>query len=108
MSDRRRTLLDENLDVRLRLWLPGVAATSAEFMGWKGVRNGELVRHALAAGFDVLVTADRPVAQRPRAWAPLGCVFVTSNQSLRLRAAAGAIDDACRTVLPGQVVTVRA
>ena len=104
---KRRVLLDENLDVRLRLWLPGVEAASAEFMGWKGVRNGELVRRARAEGFEVLVTADRPLARQPRAWAPLGCVFVTSNRAPRLRTAASAIDDACRAVLPGQVVRVR-
>ena len=38
---RRRVLLDENLPVRLRLWLPGVEAATVEFMGWKGARNGD-------------------------------------------------------------------
>jgi hypothetical protein len=28
-------------------------------LGWAGVRNGELLRRAVEAGYDVLVTADR-------------------------------------------------
>lgn len=103
----RRVLLDENLPIRLRLWMPGVEAVSAEFMGWKGVRNGELVRRAVAEGFEVLVTADRALARRPRAWAPLGCVFLAPNKAPRIRAAASTIEAACRAVLLGQVVPLR-
>jgi predicted nuclease of predicted toxin-antitoxin system len=103
---RRRVLLDENLPARLRRSLPSVEAVSAEFMGWKGVRNGELVRRALAERFEVLVTADRALAWRPRAWAPLGCVFVTPNDFASLRAVAAEIEAACLDVVPGQVVTV--
>jgi predicted nuclease of predicted toxin-antitoxin system len=105
--NRRRVLLDENLPVRLRQWLTDVEATTVEFMGWKGARNGELVRLARAELFAALVTADRALALGPRSWAPLGCVHVTSNGAARLQAAAPRIGEACRTVLPGQVVTVR-
>jgi predicted nuclease of predicted toxin-antitoxin system len=104
---RRRFLLDENLPIRLRLWMPGVEAVSAEFMGWKGVRNGELVRRALAEGVEVLLTADRDLARRPRAWAPLGCVLVSPNKRSRLQAGSAAIEAACLAVLPGQVVVLR-
>ena len=104
----RRVLLDENLAVQLRLWLPSVEATTVQFMGWKGIRNGELVRRAQAEGFAVLVTADRVLALAPRSWAPLGCVLVTSNRTARVRAAAPRIEAACRVVLPGQVLTVEA
>lgn len=104
----RRVLLDENMPVRLRLWLPSVEAVSVEFMGWKSIRNGDLVRRAKNAGFGVLVTADRALATAPRAWAPLGCVLVTSNKRTRLRAAAADLDAACLAVAPGEVFTVRA
>jgi predicted nuclease of predicted toxin-antitoxin system len=100
--NRRRVLLDENLAVRLRLWLPGVNAVTVEFMGWKSVRNGELVRRTRAEGFDVFVTADKALARAPRAWAPLGCVLVTSNLTARVRAAAGEIEAACRAVSRGR------
>lgn len=103
----RRVLLDENLAVRLRRWLPGIDATTVTFLGWNGTRNGELVRRAKAKGFAVLVTADRDLALTPRSWAPLACVYVTSNEPERLKAAAERIADACRAVLPGQVLTVQ-
>jgi hypothetical protein len=45
---RRRVLLDENITVQLRLWMPRVDAASVEFMGWKAVKNGELLRRAVA------------------------------------------------------------
>ena len=103
----RRVLLDENLPVRLRLWLPaGIEAVTVEFMGWKGSRNGELVRRARAEGFTALITADRPLAMAPRAWSPMGCIHVTSNDLARLQAAAERLGAACQTILPGQVLVV--
>ena len=102
----RRVLIDENLPIRLRSWLSSTEAVTVEFMGWKGVRNGELVRLAGAQGFAILITADRALALAPRTWAPLACVHLTSNSAQRLRSAAGRIDAACNRVLPGQVITV--
>lgn len=107
MSRRRRALLDENLPTDLRLWLPSVEAISVEFMGWKGILNGELVRRARAEGFEVLVTADRPLAGTPRAWSPMGCVYLTSNDRARLLVAAERIDAACRVVLSGEMLPVQ-
>ena len=104
---RRRVLLDENIAVQLRLWMPRVAAVSVEYMGWKAVRNGELLRQAIAEGFEVRVTADRALARTPRSWAPLACVYVTSTLTLRIRASADRIEAACLAVLPGQMLTVQ-
>jgi predicted nuclease of predicted toxin-antitoxin system len=53
-----RVLLDEDLDVRLRHHLgEGVDAVTVEHQGWKGLKNGELLRRA-AEAFDVLLTMD--------------------------------------------------
>ena len=86
--------------------MPRVDAVSVEFMGWKAVKNGELLRRAVTEGFEVLVTADRALARQPRSWAPLGCVFLTSNLTVRVRAAADRIEAACLAVLPGQVLKI--
>ena len=106
MSVRRRVLLDENLPTDLRRWLPSVEAISVEYMGWKGIRNGELCRLARAERFDVLVTADRLLAQANDAWSPMGCVYVTSNRFPVLRPAVERIDAACREVAQGQLLRV--
>lgn len=53
-----RALLDEDLDVRLRHHLgEGVEAVTVEHRGWKGLKNGELLRRA-GEEFDVLLTMD--------------------------------------------------
>jgi predicted nuclease of predicted toxin-antitoxin system len=54
-----RVLLDENLPHRLRLWLPGHEVSTVAYLGWNGVKNGELLGRAEADGFEVFVTADR-------------------------------------------------
>ena len=53
-----RILLDENLDWRLRRDLPGHKVESVPLLGWAGIQNGELLRKALEAGFEALVTMD--------------------------------------------------
>jgi hypothetical protein len=53
-----RLLLDENLDWRLRRDLPGHETESVPLIGWAGIENGELLRKAVKAGFEVLVPMD--------------------------------------------------
>jgi predicted nuclease of predicted toxin-antitoxin system len=53
-----RILLDENLDWRLRRDLPGHEVESVPLLGWAGIQNGELLRKAVEADFDALITMD--------------------------------------------------
>jgi predicted nuclease of predicted toxin-antitoxin system len=53
-----KLLLDENLPHDLRHFLPGHEVFTAAYMRWKGVKNGQLLAKAAAAGFDALVTLD--------------------------------------------------
>jgi predicted nuclease of predicted toxin-antitoxin system len=53
-----RLLLDENLDWRLRRDLLDHQVESVPLIGWAGIENGELLRKAVEAGFDVLTTMD--------------------------------------------------
>lgn len=53
-----RILLDEDLDVRLRRHFRGDhQVETVQFRGWKGMKNGELLK-AASADYDVLVTMD--------------------------------------------------
>ena len=54
-----KLLLDENLPHELRHELHGHEVATVAYMGWRGIRNGELLRHAAATGFGALVTSDR-------------------------------------------------
>ena len=52
-------LLDEQLPRHLARAIAGHDVSTVQQRGWAGLQNGELLRVAADAGFDVLVTADR-------------------------------------------------
>jgi predicted nuclease of predicted toxin-antitoxin system len=54
-----KILLDENLPHRLRREFPQHEVMTVAYMGWAGVKNGELLSLAEANGFQVFLTADR-------------------------------------------------
>ena len=53
-----RILLDECLPHRFRTALFEQDIMTASYMGWKGLKNGVLLRVAEDAGIEVLLTAD--------------------------------------------------
>jgi hypothetical protein len=54
-----RVLLDENMAVKLRLALSQFETATVRYMGFAGLKNGELLNAAELAGFDVLITGDK-------------------------------------------------
>ncbi len=54
-----KVLLDENLDLALRKLLGEHDVVTAAYMGWAGLKNGELLRAAEDGGIDLLVTGDQ-------------------------------------------------
>lgn len=54
-----KVLLDENLDHALRKLLGGHEVVTVTFMGWTGLKNGELLRKAEDNGIEVLLTGDQ-------------------------------------------------
>ena len=57
-----KVLLDENLSTKLRFSMTNHAVVTVRFMGWGGVKNGELITKAEASGIEVFVTGDRNLA----------------------------------------------
>ena len=45
-----KILIDEDLDVRLRHLFPDYETYTVEYMGWKGLPNGQLLPTADSAG----------------------------------------------------------
>jgi predicted nuclease of predicted toxin-antitoxin system len=81
-----KILLDENLPTDFRLLVLGHDVFTVAFMGWKGVSNGQLLRRAGEAGFDVMITKDTGIEfQHATESLPLSVVI--------LRARTNAIDD---------------
>jgi hypothetical protein len=56
-----KVLLDENLPHDLRRALSALDPVTAQYSGWAGLKNGELLTAAEDAGFEVLVTGDKTV-----------------------------------------------
>jgi len=54
-----KVLLDENLDHRLRKLLGAPDVYTVDYMGWAGLKNGELLRAAEAVCFEVFLTGDK-------------------------------------------------
>ena len=52
-----KVLLDEDVPIRLRLYFQAAEVETVEYRGWKGLKNGALLR-AAQEHFDVLVTLD--------------------------------------------------
>jgi hypothetical protein len=72
-----RVLLDEQLPRHLARYLQGHEISTVQQQGWAGMKNGELLRAAAAAGFDVFVTADRNLEyQQNLSQAQLGVVLL--------------------------------
>lgn len=57
-----KVLLDENLPHRLRFRLGNHEAFTVSYMGWAGLKNGELLTAAEEAGFEVFVTGDQTLS----------------------------------------------
>jgi len=56
-----KVLLDEMLPISVREFLPSHEVYSAAHAGFSGISNGEMIRRAIEAGFDIIVTLDRGI-----------------------------------------------
>src|SRR5689334_12709486 len=54
-----RVLLDEQLPRQLAREFPSHEVRTVQQQGWAGLKNGELLRRAAEAGFEVFVTTDQ-------------------------------------------------
>lgn len=59
-----RVLLDEGVPEKLRHALSGHDVRTVRYMGWRGCKNGELLRRAGREGFDVVIALDKNIASQ--------------------------------------------
>ncbi len=72
-----RVLLDEHLPVNLATRITGHEVSTVRAQGWVGLKNGELLATAAAAGFDILLTNDRGIEhQQSLTGLPLAVVIL--------------------------------
>jgi predicted nuclease of predicted toxin-antitoxin system len=106
-----KVLLDECLPLDFRHSFPTHTVHTAEWAGLKGKANGELLRSAELAGYDVLLTVDQGI---PHQQNPLGrqlsivVVRSTTNQMEDLLPTVPSILAALEAVQPGEILIVPA
>jgi predicted nuclease of predicted toxin-antitoxin system len=95
-----KILLDECVPLPLRKILGGHDCWTAQQMGWKNIRNGELLD--LAEGeFDVFITADQGVRyQQNLTGRKIGVLELSTNKLRLLEAAASQIKEAVDSIGP--------
>jgi predicted nuclease of predicted toxin-antitoxin system len=81
-----RVLLDEQLPRHLAREIAAHDISTVQQRGWAGLKNGELLRVAADAGFEVLVTADRNLQfQQNLSQSRLGIILLLSPQVTPLK-----------------------
>jgi predicted nuclease of predicted toxin-antitoxin system len=104
-----KILLDECLPLDFRHSFPGHDAHSVEWAGLKGKKNGELLRDAELAGYEVLLTVDQGIPyQQNLAGRKLSIIPIRSrtNQLEDLLPLLEAILMALETMTPGRIVPI--
>jgi len=102
-----RVLLDEMLPAGLANLLPAHEVATVKRAGFTGLDNGALIREAVAAGYEVLVTADRGLpAQRNIAATDLAVVLVPGSRLEELTDRVDEISQAIAAANPGDVTRV--
>ncbi len=90
---------------------PGHVIRTVAEEGWKGLENGELLRRAREAGFEILITADRRMEYQqniPRSGMGLLVLHARRIRVQDLAPLAPAAARALDTIGPGEVVHIRA
>lgn len=99
-----KVLLDEMLPAGVADLLPSHDVTTVHAAGFSGLKNGELINRAAAAGYEVLVTADRSMpAQQDIPASGIALVLVPGNRLAEIGPRADEVRAAVQSAVPGTV-----
>jgi predicted nuclease of predicted toxin-antitoxin system len=104
-----KLLLDECLPLDFRHSFPNHESHTAQWAGLKGKANGELLRAAELAGYDVLLTLDQGIPyQQHVAGLKMGIITMRSatSQIKDLLPLVDAILEVLPSIQPGQIVSI--
>ena len=104
-----RVLIDESLPLDLAAELTGHDVSTVRAQRWLGLRNGVLLRAAVDAGFEVIVTADKALRYQQNLRAiGIAAILVTRvrNRMQNLRPLVPRILAALEGVQKGELVEV--
>jgi hypothetical protein len=102
-----KVLLDEDLPHKLRSSIPNHDVSTVAYLGWKGLKNGELLRAAEDAGFEVFVTADKKLPRQQNLKEKVLAIVVLSTLDWEImKPKLGKVASAIDAAVPGSLQTV--
>jgi len=97
-----RILLDHNVPAPMRYWLTEHQVETTYELGWAELRNGELLRMAEGAGFDLLITSDKSIRyQQNVADCKLAFAVLSTNDWTEIRKWKSVVVDRISQMAPG-------
>jgi predicted nuclease of predicted toxin-antitoxin system len=102
-----KVLLDENLPHRLRQKLGSHEVFTVSYLGWAGLKNGELLKAAEDDGFGVFITGDQTISYEQNfAGRRIAVLVLSTIDRDILKSNAPLIVAALGTVTPGSIQQV--
>ena len=99
-----KILIDESLPRYTFQIVQGYEAYTVQYMGWGGIKNGELLSRA-EGQFDVFLTADKNLRyQQNLVGRTLAIIVFPSNKLSVVKQLEAPLKNALRTVMPGVIV----
>jgi hypothetical protein len=100
-----KILIDECVPRPLIKLLTGHEARTAQQMGWRSIKNGELIRQAEDSAFALFITSDQNIKYQQNLAGRLIAVLVLStNHWGVIQSNIGLIEAAVRQIQPGDFV----
>jgi hypothetical protein len=102
-----KVLLDENLDHALRTLLGQHEVLTVTYMGWAGLKNGELLKAAEDSGIEVFITGDQTLPyEQNLSGRRLAVIALSAIQLPIIKKNLSKVIDAIDSALPGSFQTV--
>jgi len=104
-----RILIDECIDERFRNALTGHDCQTARYARLAGLKNGDLLRAAEAAKFDVLLTVDQGIEYQQNLTAKKLAIVIFRAKSNRLKDLLSLVPTCLariKSIQPGQIVKI--
>jgi len=105
-----RILIDECIDERFRNSFPGHDCQTSHYAGMAGLKNGDLLAAAEAAGFEVFLTVDQGIEyQQNLSGRNIAIIILRakSNRLADLLRLVPASVSSIESIHPGQIVRIR-
>lgn len=102
-----KILLDEGVPDLIRKRLTNLTIATVQDLGWRGIRNGNLLDLMTGNGFEVLITTDKNIPyQQNLIKRNLSAIIIPSNRIRILKPLLPQIQTAIETIKLGEAIEI--